>query len=342
MEASGELEADAVWEGAVSLAGDVVVPPGRTLRLRPGTALSFAPRPRWSCAVFRHAPEGWPIESTAREACDLVVLGTLEADGAAGRPVRLGAGEPWGGVTVLGQGRAVLRHARASGAREALFSIFDDARLELRDCSLSGAAAGVVAWGLSSLRLEDCRLEGLREGVVCREGSVGDLSGVRVRGAERGALGQHWALLRLEGCAFEDCTEFGAGAYDRSRLSVRSGRWDNCGRGLLAASQATLEAVNASLSGNRVGAQGIEASRLRLAGCSLADSAEHGVKLSQNCVGEVADCRIERSRHAGVLSEDDARGTVTGSVFSGASTATMTAGRGELVASGNRAAEAAA
>ena len=77
MEVSGELTSDAIWEDDVQLQGDVVIPEGRTLRLRAGTTLSFAPKPRWSCAVFRSAPEGYPIEASARERCDLVVFGRL-------------------------------------------------------------------------------------------------------------------------------------------------------------------------------------------------------------------------------------------------------------------------
>src|SRR6267142_959346 len=125
MRFAGELTSDAVWEGRVAVSGDVVVPPGRTLRLRAGTELVFASKPSWTCAVFRSAPEGYPIEASSRESCDLVVFGRLEIDGSAERPVRVSRpGEPWGGVVLLERGAARIEHARVFGAgagHEALF-----------------------------------------------------------------------------------------------------------------------------------------------------------------------------------------------------------------------------
>lgn len=294
MVTSGELGVDAVWSGAVRVEGDVVVPRGRILRVEAGAELSFAERPRWSCAVFRSAPEGYPIEASAREACDIVVLGELLVEGREESPVTLGgSGARWGGITVLESGRAALSRARLSGARDALLQGFDDARLELDGCELSGAPTGAIAWGLSSLRMERCRLDGLDEGVIAREGAVAELLDVSVRGGARGAVGQNWSLMRLEGCSFCGCSEFGAAAYDRSSLLVRGGRCSGCGQGLLAASRATLRASGARLSGNRVGAQGIEAGQLRLDGCAFEGRPSEEVRALHEARVSTSRCRFE-------------------------------------------------
>ena len=92
----GELKADTVWRDQVELEGDLVVPRGKTLRLLPGTRLSSQDRPRWSCSVFRSAPEGYPIEASYRNRCDIVVLGRLEICGTRQEPVTLGTGPPPG------------------------------------------------------------------------------------------------------------------------------------------------------------------------------------------------------------------------------------------------------
>lgn len=60
MQWMGPLEKDQVWEGDIHVSGDVVIPEGITLSLRPGTKIFFAPKPLWACAVFRSSPEGYP------------------------------------------------------------------------------------------------------------------------------------------------------------------------------------------------------------------------------------------------------------------------------------------
>ena len=339
MEVSGELTSDAIWEGDVLLQGDVVVPEGRTLRLRAGTALSFAAKPRWSCAVFRSAPEGYPIETSSREHCDLVVFGRLQVEGSAERPVALGRPEDrWGGITLLGRGTARLEHARvrgAAGGEEALFQCFDDSRLELRGCTLSHARVGVLAWGLSSVSAHESLVEDVGCAFFCREGSTTDLSRVRCRRAEQGAWGQNWALARLEDCRFENCSVFGAGAYDRSRLTVVRGFFGACRQGLLGASTASADALAAEFRDNRVGVQGIESARMSLKGCVVASSEEHGAKFSQSSRATVEDCRFAGNRLTGIFSEDDARVAVSECEFE-EPTATATADRGAILSTGNR------
>ena len=273
MEVSGELTSDEIWEGDVALLGDVVVPEGMTLRLRAGTTLTFAAKPRWSCAVFRSAPEGYPIEASSRERCDLVVFGRLEVEGTAERPVLLGRPDAeWGGVTVLGRGSARVEHARVSGAaggEDALFQCFDDAKLELRNCVLSRAKVGVLAWGLSSVRAHETLVEDVGCAFLCRHGSTTDLFGTTIRRAEQGLWEQNWALARLEDCGFESCSDFGAGAYDRSRLTVVRGSFEKCGRGLLAGGNGRADAIAAEFRGNRIDAEGVGSGRIGLKGCEF-------------------------------------------------------------------------
>lgn len=235
---AGELERDAVWEGDVELGGDVVVPAGVTLRVLPGARLSFSPRPRWACSVFRSAPEGYPIEASSRELCDLVVFGRLEAAEAA-----FGAdGARWGGLTVLGGGRARLSGCRLAGGEEHLAQVFDDGALEAEGCAFSDARVGVLAWGLSRVTLRGGRFERLESCVLCREGSVAELTGVSCGNARQGVWTQQWSVARLSGCSLSECSDFGAGAFERSRLLVDGGSIGACGRPLVRSPRARLEA----------------------------------------------------------------------------------------------------
>jgi hypothetical protein len=273
MQFAGELAADAVWSGRVSVSGDVVVPAGRTLRVLAGSELVFAPRPSWTCAVFRSAPEGYPIETSSRQSCDLVVFGRLEIEGTDERPVKVSrAGEPWGGVTLLERGEASVEHARIVGAgdaQESLFQCFDDSRLELLRCALESARVGVLAWGLSSVRVQKSVVEDVGCAFLCREGSTTDLFETDCRRAEQGVWAQNWALARLENCRFEDCSVFGAGAYDRSRMSVTRGFFGSSRRGILGATRADVNAVGVEFRDNGVGVEGIESSRVSLADCVI-------------------------------------------------------------------------
>jgi hypothetical protein len=340
MEVSGELTSDAIWEGDVLLQGDVVVPEGRTLRLRAGTTLSFAPRPRWSCAVFRSAPEGYPIEASSRDHCDLVVFGRLEVDGSTERPVVLGRPEDrWGGITLLGRGAARLEHARvcgAAGGDEALFQCFDDSRLELRNCVLSHARVGALAWGLSAVRVHESVVEDVGCAFLCREGSTTDLFRVRCRRVEQGVWEQDWALARLEDCRLEGCSVFGAGAYDRSRLTVVRGFLGGCRLGLIVAGDASADAFAAELRDNGVGVQTIQSARARLRRCVIASSEEQGAKFSQLSRATVEDCRFSGNRLAGIFAEDEARAAVSECEFEEPAAATATVNLGAIRSIGNR------
>lgn len=256
----GELDADAAWEGAVEMDGDVLVPAGRTLRVRAGASVRFAPRPSWSCAVFRGAPEGYPIEASSRALCDLVVLGRLVIEGTAEEPVRLDGGA-WGGITVLESGSVEVSGARLEGAPEALVQAFDDARVRLRGARLRGGAVGVLAWGLARIDAAGCRFESHGTGVLAREGSLARLDSCEFVECGVGAHGQHWSRISARAGEFRACREAGAAAYDRSELRAREVSFVGCGDGLLAASQARARAVGCRFSGNRSGARAIEAGR---------------------------------------------------------------------------------
>jgi hypothetical protein len=325
METAGELTSDAVWNGDVLLEGDVVVPEGRTLRLRAGTTLSFAAKPRWSCAVFRGSPEGYPIESSSRELCDLVVFGRLEVEGTEDRPVAMGRGdERWGGVTVLGRGTARLRQARvrgASGGEDALLQCFDDGRLEMRGCVLSGARVGALAWGLSSVRAEDCLVEDAGCAFFGREGSTVDLGRVRCRRVEQGVWGQNWALLSAEDCRFEECSDFGAGAYDRSRLSVARGFFGRCRRGLFSAGDASADAVAAEFRGNQIGAQSTEDSLMSLKDCAFAGNEERDASFVHGSRAAVDGCRFAGARAAAIFVEHQERVSLAACAFGPAESA---------------------
>ena len=212
---SGVLGADAEWSGEVLVDGDVLVPAGKTLRVAAGTTVRFAPKPSWSCAVFRSAPEGWPIEATRRELCDIVVQGRLEILGTEAAPVSLGRPEePWGGLTFLGQGQGLLKHSRFQGARETSWQAFDESTLECEHCVLQGSEKGLWTWGFARVKLLAGEIAAGRWGAICCDASQVRLERVFFRGGEQGFSSSGWSLVDLAGCKFEGQTDSTVCALD--------------------------------------------------------------------------------------------------------------------------------
>jgi hypothetical protein len=186
-EVFGPLERDAVWTGDVLLTGDVVVPEGATLRVLPGAKIRAAAKPRWSCAVFRCAPEGWPIEASEREACDLVVLGTLIMDGA------IVSGGPWGGITLLKSARAQLNECSFQARAPFAVQSFDDSRAELRRCSLSNCRIGLWSFGLSRVNVVGGSIIAEQTGALACEGGFIALRGVDVKAGDQAVRQEGYA-----------------------------------------------------------------------------------------------------------------------------------------------------
>ncbi|MCX5796144.1 MAG: hypothetical protein NTY77_11665 [Elusimicrobia bacterium] len=221
MDWHGVLDTDAEWSGEVSVDGDVLVPAGKTLRLTAGSTVNFAAKPAWSCAVFRSAPEGWPIEATRRELCDLVVQGRLEILGTEAAPVSLGRPEEsWGGISLLGQGRGLLKHARLQGARETSLQVFDEARLECEHCVLQGSEKGLWTWGFSRVRFSGGEFAAGRWGAICCDASQVRLERVLFRGGEQGCSASGWSMVDLVGCKFEGQTDSTVYALDHGWMRL--------------------------------------------------------------------------------------------------------------------------
>ncbi|MEW6490909.1 MAG: right-handed parallel beta-helix repeat-containing protein, partial [Thermodesulfobacteriota bacterium] len=188
--ASVTLPQDAVWEGRVEVDGQVTVPGGVTLLLRPGTEVRFAARP------------GAEPADKAR----LVIRGALVAEGTPEHPIRFLSADPepqpgdWGGLVIEDtRGRTSrLRHCRIEHADEGLRVKAASAVVEnsvltrnrtgfvglrhgdggLFATEVSDNATGLFFRQSTGLRVEQCRILGNREGgIVCSYGSAPALAG---------------------------------------------------------------------------------------------------------------------------------------------------------------------
>ena len=78
----GDLTRDETWEGSVMLIGDVTIPYGKTLTIKPGTKLIFDDR---------DLTEG----GEHKDQCELIVYGSVEAEASTDNPIKM--------VSILGE-----------------------------------------------------------------------------------------------------------------------------------------------------------------------------------------------------------------------------------------------
>ena len=147
-----------VWEGAVTVREDVLIAPGETLVIRPGTRVTFA---------FRD--DDGDGAGDAR----ILVRGGIDACGSAAAPIVFAAERP-GAVGVPGWGEILIEDAE--GARFA-------------ECRFSGARQAVHAHR-TPLIVERCRFEGNAVGLRFTGGPV---SVHRSAFAGNGTAVRYWA-----------------------------------------------------------------------------------------------------------------------------------------------------
>jgi TonB family protein len=110
---AGVLDVDQTWEGVIVVSGDVTVPEGVSLTIRPGTEVKFVPR----SDVMRSGADG--------RKCEIIVDGTLAAIGTSRYPVVFTGGGTtaeigdWYGIT-LRSSSSVMDHCVVQYAEDGI------------------------------------------------------------------------------------------------------------------------------------------------------------------------------------------------------------------------------
>ncbi|HEY5998371.1 MAG TPA: right-handed parallel beta-helix repeat-containing protein [bacterium] len=196
--AQGTLREDGVWSGTVTLADDVLVPRGRTLRILAGTRVLVRP-----ADTTKTEPQ------FLDNATELLVRGRLIVEGERDRPVSFEqippapgetAGERWGGIIFDG-GEGEIRHARLSGA-ETGFTLIGSSPA-LSDVAISGVRQGLAAHLGAAPRLLRVRVDAEDVGVACWPGSSPALEDVAASAGEHeGLIAAPGSHPRIQGSTF--------------------------------------------------------------------------------------------------------------------------------------------
>jgi hypothetical protein len=180
---SGVLTGETVLSGEVLLDDDLLVPPGSTLVLRPGTVVRV------------RAAEGTKIDPEyLSPATELLVRGTLRIEGTAERPVRFvpeapaAGNEPvWAGIELDGATDSVVAGAEIERAETGVLCIASSPLLQ--NNQMRGCRYGIIAQQGSAPKILDTRIEDGEGGVFCWLGSNPWLKGNRIAGhAEEGVF----------------------------------------------------------------------------------------------------------------------------------------------------------
>ena len=145
---------DVTWDGPVSLRGDIVVFPGATLTIKPGTVIEFEPK----SDIHQFSPPQAKVDKTRAE---IFVYGTLTAEGKSDSLItfrkqsgstRQGGAYAWGGIRVMEGGSVTLNHAEIRDVPPprtrptGLTAQAGDGQATLRWDALSPADPSVKGW----------------------------------------------------------------------------------------------------------------------------------------------------------------------------------------------------
>lgn len=228
IEVSGEIAGDAVWEGAVRLAGTVVVSGGSTLRISPGTRIGIARESRQHRSLERLAfGRMGPVTHPGRPS--LVVLGALRAEGRPGSEIHFFPEGEWGGIVCAGYSKgSSLRHTCLEGLQEDLVTCVDFAELELSDVTLRQGGNGLRCGGFSVVSVRRSLVaDQTFVGVLAHDDSRVLLEDCSLHGNSTGAAVLGTASLRMVRCHVQGHSECGINVLGSGQAEVMGGLFED-------------------------------------------------------------------------------------------------------------------
>jgi hypothetical protein len=258
------LTEDTSWSGVILIKGGVMVAPQTTLRIEPGTIIRFMPA------------------KGSRQLSRLVIMGRIQSIGTADRPILFAPNQAisnkgdWGGLLLLSsEKRNQIEHCRIEGAETGLegrFSTLTAKALSitrsttgclLRDCTATLTSPSINACDTgfeahdSELELRDAVIAANRLGLNLFHSSV-VMTSAAVTGSTRLAMVTENCRLKLTSCEISD-----------NAVGVRiSG-----GEGQIVLSRFVR---------NRDTALQLDAARLKVNRCQIAENERDGLKLADD------------------------------------------------------------
>jgi hypothetical protein len=181
-EYSGAYAQDLVWEGTVTMSGDVLILKGGSLTIRPGTQVNVLPA------------EGTKIDPEYLSAqTELLVRGRLEILGTKDAPVRFVLIErndleeiAWSGITLDSAAQSSILHAELERADIAIRVVASSP--EIKGNRITRCRYGIVMQQQSHPEILDNKLSDGEGGLFCWKGSNPFLQGNTIQGHDEEAI----------------------------------------------------------------------------------------------------------------------------------------------------------
>lgn len=179
---SGPYASNMVWEGEVTMAGDVLVLQGSALTIRAGTRVNVVPA------------EGTKIDPEYLSSMtELLVRGRLDIQGTPEAPVRFVIAATsdleeiaWAGITLDGATGSRIRHAEIDRAETGILCVSSSP--EISGNLIVGSRYGIIAQQQSHPRILRNTLRNGEGGIFCWKGSNPYLQENRIVGHDEEAL----------------------------------------------------------------------------------------------------------------------------------------------------------
>jgi len=155
----GDLSGELFWQGQINIYGDVEVSASSHLVIAPGTDVVFHPAPA--------ALDRWH-DHPHFSGSELVIRGSLQAEGTMDNPIRFRAVEQaapaaaWGGINIIGSPDARFSYCRFSSADSALH--IQESTVFIQNSVFTGNLVG-IRFHSSAIRIEHNRIENNDTGI---------------------------------------------------------------------------------------------------------------------------------------------------------------------------------
>lgn len=250
---SGTVEASERWSGQVKLTGDVVIPEGVLVSVKPGANVNFVDSSDHDVRVATRSDSTEVL--THDGLVDVVVWGNLRIPASSDAMVYVGtAGEGdfrWGSILFMGPNeRSVIRHTEIKHGKGAVVfagdskarleaslvsfgginvRTFDVARPTLVDNRLENAFAAVYSYHRSEPAVRGNRLTTLTHGVGATDQSQPYVANNTITSAQTAIICMDAARPRIEGNTIRD-NDYGLVVRDQARPALRENVIENSGK----------------------------------------------------------------------------------------------------------------
>lgn len=176
---SGVITRDTTLSGRIEVNGDLLVAAGVTLTLRPGTELVFLP------AANSKIEPRYLFPTT-----ELLVRGTLKAEGTANRPVRFTSPQDmpksWAGIILDRSSSDTIRHAIVEYAEYGVYAIGSSP--EISDSLIEHTIYGILIRKGGKPQIKNCLFKNSRFGIFLGPDAQVTEQGNRYENMEKKAI----------------------------------------------------------------------------------------------------------------------------------------------------------